>query len=121
MPIDVKDFRGSGAGWNLQITSTQFRADGGATLPADATTITGTTAACDNVLAGCTPALNAVAGTVTVPAGPTAPAPVKFFSTPALTGMGDHTVTPTFALRVPADAQLGDYASTMTITVGNAP
>ena len=27
--IDVKDFRGSGAGWNLQITSTQFSAGAG--------------------------------------------------------------------------------------------
>jgi hypothetical protein len=121
VPIDVKDFRGSGAGWNLQITSTQFSAGAGVTLPADATTILATTAACDNLLAGCTVAANTILTPVAVPAGATAPTAVKFFSTPALTGMGDFTVTPSFSLRVPADALAGDYASTMTITVGNAP
>jgi len=119
--IDVKDFRGSGAGWNLQITSTQFSAGAGKTLATDATTITLTSAACDTPLAGCTPAVNTILTPVTVPAAATAPTAVKFFSTPALTGMGDFTVTPNFSLAVPADVFAGTYNSTMTITIGNAP
>jgi hypothetical protein len=117
--IDVKDLRGSGAGWNLQITSTQFSAGSGNVLPTNATSITLVTAACDAGV--CTPAVNTVVTPVTVPADTTAPDPVKFFSTQALTGMGDFTVTPTFSLSVPANTLAGTYTSTMTITSGAAP
>ncbi len=117
--IDVADLRGSGAGWNLQITSTQFSAGAGKTLPTNATSITLVTATCDAGV--CTTPVSTVVPPVTVPAGTTAPDAVKFFNASALTGMGDFTVTPTFSLSVPTNTLAGSYTSTMTITIGNAP
>src|SRR4051794_34990736 len=43
VPTTVNDKRGTGAGWNLTITSTQFTKAGGKTLPAGAATMTGVT------------------------------------------------------------------------------
>jgi hypothetical protein len=116
--IDVKDLTGSGAGWNLQVTSTTFT-DGSHDLSDTATTITGVTAVCD---AGtCTDATNGISYVLTVPAAGTAPAAVKFFNAAVNTGMGDFTITPTFEMAIPADTFAGTYNSTMTVSIASAP
>ena len=116
--VGVTDLTGTGAGWNLQITSTQFT-NGSQTLDTDTTTITGVTTSCDQTT--CTdPTNSTVTYSVTVPAGVAEPA-VKFFSADANTGMGDFTVTPTFSMAVPATTYAGTYTSTMTISLVSAP
>ena len=91
--IDVKDLRGTGAGWHLEVTSTSF-SNGTQTLPTTALSITGVTSACDGTT--CTDPTNGNTYPLTVPAGATAPAAVEFFDAAVNTGLGDFTVTPTF-------------------------
>lgn len=119
--IDAKDNRGTGAGWKLQITSTQFSTGGATpkTLSTSAATITGATVICD---AGtCTNPTNSITYPLTVPAGATAPAAVSLYNAALDTGMGDFTVTPTFQVAVPANAYAGNYSSTVTLTIATAP
>lgn len=119
--IDAKDNRGTGAGWKLQITSTQFSTGGATpkTLSTTAASITGATVVCD---AGtCTNPTNGITYPLTVPAGSTAPAAVSLYNAALDTGMGDFTVTPTFQVAVPANAYAGAYSSTVTLTIATAP
>jgi hypothetical protein len=66
-------------------------------------------------------------GTTTVvypyslPAATTAPTATKLVNAPAGTGMGDQTVTPTWALAIPATAYAGNYTSTWTLSLVSAP
>ena len=121
-PLDIADATGSGSGWNITATSTQFKS-GTNTLPAGSTTVASAPGAptCDaNVT--CTPG-----GTTTVsfpyslPAAATAPTATKLFNAPAGTGMGDQTVTPTWTLAIPGNAYAGNYTSTWTLSLVSGP
>lgn len=123
IPIEVTDMRGTGAGWNLQITSTQFTTGGADphTLPTTATKVFAVIGGCASGSL-CIPAVPAtLALPVTVPAGLSAPAPVKFFSALVPTGRGEMVLNPSFTLDVPANAFAGTYTSTMTITIAAGP
>jgi hypothetical protein len=117
--IDVQDFTGSGAGWNLQVTSTTFNDGSGHTLATTATQVTGVSSVCDG--GTCTNPTNAIGYPLTVPADTVAPTAVKFFNATANTGMGDFTVTPTLELSIPASTFAGTYNSTVTITIASGP
>lgn len=116
------DATGSGTGWNLTITSTQFTTGGETpqTLPTTATTITGVTSACA-VGATCTTPTNAITYPLTIPAASSAPAAIKFFNSAADTGMGKFTVTPSMTIAIPANTYAGTYTSTVTIAVVSGP
>lgn len=119
--IDAKDTRGTGAGWKLQITSTEFSTGGVTpkTLSTSAASITAASSVCD---AGtCTDPTNGTTYPLTVPAGATAPAAVSLYNAALNTGMGDFTVTPTFQVAIPANAFAGTYNSTVTLTIATAP
>ena len=116
--IDVKDLRGTGDGWHLDVTSTTFT-DGSHTLPTTAITITGVTSACDGT--ACTDPTNGNTYAITVPADTVAPTAVEFFEATTATGLGDFTITPTFSLSVPATTYAGTYNSTVTLTIANLP
>lgn len=119
--VDAKDNTGTGAGWKLQITSTQFSTGGATpkTLSTTAASITAASSVCD---AGtCTLPTNGISYPLTVPAAATAPAAVSFYNAALNTGMGDFTVTPTIAVAVPANTYAGNYSSTVTITIASAP
>ncbi len=116
--IDVKDLRGTGDGWHLEVTSTTFT-DGSHTLPTTAMTITGVTSACDGT--ACTDPTNGNTYAITVPADTVAPTAVEFFEATTATGLGDFTITPTFSLSVPATTYAGTYNSTVTLTIANLP
>ncbi len=119
--VDAKDNRGSGSGWKLQITSTQFTTGGGTprTLGTSSLRVSGVTSACD---AGtCTTPTNAVSYPHTVPAAATAPTATTMYSSAVDTGMGDFTLTPTFQLTVPANTYAGTYSSTITVTQATGP
>ena len=121
LPLTAVDTTGTGAGWNLTITSTQFTTGGGTphTLAANASTITGVPSPV------CVPHLhhptNAVTYPVSVPAAATAPTAVKFFNAAANTGLGSFTVTPTVGVFVPAASFAGSYSSTLTVSIVSGP
>jgi putative surface cell wall-binding protein len=122
LPITLIDSRGSGAGWNLTVTSTQFSTGGGSpnTLPTSASTITGVASIC-NAGSSCTNPTNAVSYPLGLPAGSTPPTAAKFFNAAANTGMGKFTITPTVQVSVPANAFAGTYTSTVTLAVVSGP
>lgn len=121
VPLTVQDTRGSGAGWNLTVTSTTFSTGGGSprALATNASSLTGVTTAC--AAGTCTNPSNAQTYPVAMPAASTAPTAVKFFNTTADNGMGRFTVTPTVAVAVPQNAFAGTYSSTVTLSVVTGP
>ena len=121
VPLTSTDTRGTGAGWNETITSTQFTTGGGTpqTLATNASSLTGATSAC--VSGTCTNPTNAVTYPVAVPAAATPPTAVKFFNAAANTGMGKFTTTPTVGVFVPQSSFAGSYTSTLTISIVSGP
>ena len=120
VPIDVSDSTGSGAGWNITATSTQF-SNGTNTLPDNSVTVNAApTDTCDTG-ATCVLASNSISYPYTLPAGTTAPTATKMFDAAVNTGMGNQTVTPTFTLSVPAGAYSGTYTSTVTFSLVTGP
>lgn len=117
--ITVADTRTVNDGWKLQITSTTFTTGDGKTLSTTAASITGASVACNS--GSCTDPSNSISYPVIVPAGVTAPAPVSFFNAASMTGVGDFTITPTYQVQVPANAFVGTYSSTITITIASGP
>lgn len=120
LAIDVRDATGSGAGWNLTATSTQFTA-GSNTLPTNSVSvISGPADVCDSG-ATCTLATNSVAYPYYLPAGSGPPTASKIFSAASSSGLADQTVTPTFTLTIPANTVQASYTSTWTISVVSGP
>src|SRR6266571_3227529 len=119
MGLTVQDARGSGAGWNLTITSTVFTT-GSQSLPSTASSIiTPPTAVCSGAGNHCTgPNDSAIGYPVTVPAGATA---VKFFDAALNTGLGKFTIMPTVTLSIPGNTYAGTYTSTVTIALNSGP
>jgi hypothetical protein len=131
--FQVIDATGSGAGWNLTASATQFtQTSPPATLPLGSLTITGgsTSAAATVVPTGsCT-----TVSTCTIPtvgAGLTYPQTIattatKIYSAAAATGLGAITVgvgalVVGWWLAVPATALAATYLSTVTITLATGP
>jgi hypothetical protein len=119
LPMTVDDSRGTGAGWNVTLASTQFSTGGATprTLAADASTITASTVTCATG-STCTKPDNVGVAT-TVPTG-VDPA-VKIFGASVGSGMGKVDLTPTVQVKVPANAYEGTYSSTLTVTKAEAP
>ncbi len=120
LAMDVQDATGSGAGWNVTATSTQFTS-GANTLATNSVTVGSLpTDTCDSGVT-CTLATNAVAYPYALPAGAGPPTATKVFDAAAASGLGDQTVTPTFTLAVPANTVPAAYTSTWTISVVSGP
>jgi hypothetical protein len=117
--LDVLDNTGSGAGWNITLTTTTF-VNGSNALPTTAVSDTGATGACDPGVT-CTLANNTLSYPILVPAAATAPTAVKILSAAAGTGMSGQTWTHTMALTVPANARAGQYTSTWTYSLVSGP
>lgn len=124
LPLTATDTTGTGAGWNLTITSTQFTTGGATphTLAANASTVAATPAVACVAGTTCTNPTNAVTyPPLGVPAGATAPTAVKLFNAAANTGLGSFTVTPTVGVFVPASTFAGSYSSTLTVSIVSGP
>jgi putative surface cell wall-binding protein len=121
LALSTIDTRGTGAGWNETITSTQFTTGGASpqTLATNASTVTGITTACAS--GTCTNPTNAISYPVAVPAGATPPTAVKFFNAAANSGLGKFTITPTVSVFVPQNTFAGTYTSTLTISIVSGP
>jgi hypothetical protein len=119
--LSVTDTRTSSTGWNLQITSSQFSATGGKTLPTSASSVTAVTSACNPGSTCGTLPTNNVTYPFAVPAGSGPPAAVKLYNAASATGSGIVAVTPTVKVAVPGNASVGSYSSTLTVTVVTGP
>ncbi len=119
--LATQDTRGTGAGWNETITSTQFTTGtpNNYTLANTASTLTGVAAT--NGTGSSTSPTNAITYPVAVPAGATAPTAAKFFNAGANTGMGKFTLTPTVGVFVPQSSFAGTYTSTVTVAIVTGP
>lgn len=122
LPMDVGDNTGSGAGWNITMTSTTFTSTTpAATLATTATTAIATpTDACDASVT-CTLATNAITYPYQLPAAGTAPVATKVYNAAAATGLANQTVTPTFHVAIPANTLAATYTSIWTISLVSAP
>jgi hypothetical protein len=120
LALGISDIRGSGAGWNLTVTSTSFSDGSGHTLATNASSVASISSAC-NAGGSCTSPTNAITYPLTIPAAASAPAAVKLFNAAASTGMGRFTVTPTIDVAIPGNAYAGSYTSTLTIAAVSGP
>jgi hypothetical protein len=120
LAISVIDATGSGQGWHLTITSTQYTValNPSVTLPTNASSITAVSAVCVTL---CTNPTNSVTYPLTIPAGAVAPAPVVFYSAASSSGLGAFTVTPNVSINVPGNAMTGIYTSTLTLAIVSGP
>jgi WxL domain surface cell wall-binding len=112
--LGVVDARGTGAGWNLQISATTFSDGVGHTLAPG--TVTAAAQACQ-AGSSCTAATNSG---ITLPLTITGVA-AKFFNAAALTGLGKLNVTPTIAVAIPGSSYAGTYTSTVTLAATTGP
>ncbi len=112
--LGIVDARGSGAGWNLQISATSFSDGSGHTLAPG--TVTGATQACHSG-SSCTAATTSG---ITYPLTVSGTA-AKVFNAAANTGMGKIDVTPTIQVAIPGNAYAGTYTSTVTLAATTGP
>ena len=112
--LGIVDARGSGAGWNLQISATSFTDGSGHTLAPG--TVTGATQACHSG-SSCTAATTSG---ITYPLTVSGTA-AKVFNAAANTGMGKVDITPTIQVAIPGNAYAGTYTSTVTLAATTGP
>lgn len=110
--FDIKDARGTGAGWQITAQATDFvsRADPGHIIKAAGLTISEPPSVI--VIAGNNPPQSS--------SGPL-DAPLKFLSSPVNGGMGRYRTEPKVSLDIPADTFSGIYDSTLTTTLISGP
>ena len=108
------DARGTGAGWNLQISATSFSDGLGHTLAPG--TVTAVAAAC-HASSTCTAATSSG---ISYPLTVTGTA-AKFFNAASNTGLGKIDVTPTVQVAIPGNAYAGTYTSTVTLAAVSGP
>ncbi|HEY2042335.1 MAG TPA: putative Ig domain-containing protein [Jatrophihabitans sp.] len=118
--IAVADDSGTGAGWNVTLTTTVF-SDGAHALPATSVTDAGAGGSCDQSTT-CTKADNAVSYPVPVPAGVTvAPTAATIMSASKGKGMGAQTWVHHMELHLRADTRAGTYRSTWIYSLVTGP
>ena len=111
--LNVVDATGTGNGWNLTVSATNFVSGAHTLAPG---TITGVSAVCK---AGnsCTAATSSG---ITYPLTVNGTA-AKFFNAALNTGLGKIDVTPTFSVAIPGNAYAGTYTSTVTLASVSGP
>jgi len=112
--LGVVDARGTGAGWNLQISADDLlRRLRPHPRPG---TVTAASQACTSG-STCTAAVNSG---ITLPLTITGVA-AKFFNAAALSGLAKLDVTPTVSVAIPGNAYAGTYTSTVTLAATTGP
>jgi hypothetical protein len=111
--LGVVDARGTGAGWNVTISATNFSDGAGHSLAPG--TVTAAAQAC-HAASTCTAATNSITYPLTI--GGTA---AKAFNAAVATGLGKVDVTPTVSVSIPGTTFAGTYTSTVTLAVATGP
>ena len=112
--LGVVDARGTGAGWNLQISATSFSDGAGHTLAPG--TLTAAAQACHSG-SSCTAATNSGISLPLTISGIAA----KFFNAALNTGLGKLDITPTIDIAIPGNSYAGTYTSTVTLAATTGP
>jgi hypothetical protein len=112
--LGLVDARGTGAGWNLQISATTFSDGSGHTLAQGQ--VASVAQACKSG-STCT---TATSSGITYPLSIGTVA-AKFFSAALNTGLGKIDVTPTINIAIPGNAYAGTYTSTVTLAAVTGP
>lgn len=121
----VTDARGSGAGWNVTISATDFSYGAGNVIDISDTDSEFKIQLLDSnvaVVSGNAKPVSQVTSLTPIPET-SAGTPLKFLSAVVDTGMGVYSVNPNFELEIPADLHVGAgaYSSTVTITAASGP
>lgn len=111
--LGVVDARGTGTGWNLTVSATDFTS-GTHTLGAGS--VSAVSQAC-HTGSTCTQASSS-GFTYPMGLGTTA---TKFFAAAANSGLGKVDVTPTISVAIPGNAYAGTYTSTVTLAAATGP
>lgn len=118
--FDVTDARGTGAGWNVTVQSTQF-ASASHTLPTGSISLSEPTVAKKYASSNTVPTIVGGPYSINQYSG-SSPVAVKIASAAVDAGMGAYTFSPsTMTLSVGADAYAGVYTSTVTVSVVTGP
>ena len=115
--IDVNDDTGTGDGWKITFSASQFTSVEGKTLAGTALSITGVSAANNGSGTYTAPTSDVSYASAVVPEAGT----VTLFNADDDTGMGHFRLTPAFKVHIPANAYAGTYSSTFTVTVASGP
>ena len=112
--LGLVDARGTGAGWNLQISATSFSDGAGHTLAPG--NLTAAAQAC-HAGSSCTAATNSGISLPLTISGTAA----KFFNAALNTGLGKLDITPTIDIAIPGNSYAGTYTSTVTLAATTGP
>ena len=111
----ASDTTGTGGGWNVSITGSNFRGPSGA-IPAANLSVRQLQAGI-TIASGNTAPLTQVPGYQPLSAA----APLKLLSASAGTGMGAYDFAPDFRLTIPVSTALGDYVAALVVTINSGP
>ncbi|MBC8196067.1 MAG: WxL domain-containing protein [Acidimicrobiia bacterium] len=119
----VADPRGTGAGWNVTVVSTDFIG----TIDGVVKTIDIDAGNQDLLVSIASIAISAgnAAPTTTITSDTDVPfsgaTPLKILSAAVDAGMGSYTYVPTFTLEIPTSTVAGTYAAAVTVTINAGP
>ena len=114
----AKDPTGTGAGWHVTVSATNFANAGGKTIAVEGFDMKMNAV---SKLDESSNALPSVAPTFDGVFAPLSAAPQQILSAALDEGMGYYGFTPDFQLDVPASTYAGDYTSTLTVQIVAAP
>jgi hypothetical protein len=122
--VHLKDDRGTGAGWKLQVAATTFTTGGGTpkTFANSGTfSISDRANGVDGAGTYTDPSNSVSSPPIAVTTAATTPSAVSVFNAALDSGMGHFTVTPSMQVAIPANAFAGTYTSTITYTIATGP
>lgn len=118
--FNVADGRGSGAGYNVTIDTTDFTA-GGSTIDTGTGDFDISLQNADIVVVGgsATKPTSSVTSLTNIPESPASA--LKMLSAAVSAGQGSYDWDPVFSLTIPSESDAGSYSATITLTVASGP
>ncbi|MCH8920479.1 MAG: WxL domain-containing protein [Chloroflexi bacterium] len=117
--FNVADGRGSGAGYNVTIDTTDFTAGGTIDTGTGNFDISLQDAAIVVVGGSATKPTSSVTALTDIPESPAAA--LKVLSAAVSAGQGSYDWDPVFSLTIPSESDAGSYSATITLTIASGP